>query len=140
MGKNRYQLDESVRKKYIPIIREHIHKIANCNLEDASRFEISLDLSDTELNPYILGMILVHDFGYEEKDMDRNGWQMDFWIYYTKEGMPELCIEGCGITFELTLRGNEEDEKEYHDLKNDKDFEDLIKKGLQIVAKAEAML
>lgn len=135
MRKNRYQLDKSVRKKYLPIIKEHIHRIANCNFEESSRFELSLDLSDTELNPYTLGWMLVNDFGYEEDDMDRNGWQMDFWVYYTKDDMPSLCIEGCGITFELTLRGSAEDEKEYPNLlENDKEFNELIEKGIRLIS------
>lgn len=141
MSKNRYLLDESVRQKYIPIIREHIHKIANCNLEETSRYNLCLELSDTELNPYTLGKILVDDFGYEDEDMDTNGWQMDFWNYYTKEGMPRLCIQGCGITFELNLRGDDNDDKEYSEsLKDNEEFEKLMREGFELIEKIEKEL
>lgn len=143
MSKNRFHLDESVRQKYVPIIREHIYKIATCNLEDASRYDICLELSDTELNPYTLGMILVGDFGYEEEDTDTNGWEMDFWTNYRKENMPALCVQGCGITFDLTLRGDDDDTQEYNSdelLKNNKEFQELIQKGIELIKETERML
>lgn len=144
MSNNRYQLNDSVRKKYIPIIKKHIDNIANCNLEDKSRNEIALDLSDTELNPYTIGIILESDFGYEEEDTNMNGWEMDFWIYYTKKGMPDLCIQGCGITFELVLRGKEEDSETYNEyengLRNDSELQELIEQSITLIDKADRLL
>lgn len=96
----RYKLTEEVKNEYTPIIKEFIDNLASDN-EDV---DDSLNLSDTKLNPYTLGKILENEFEYQEDDISHNGWQMDFCIYYTKEGMPDLCIEGCGITFELILR------------------------------------
>ena len=143
---NRYQLSDEVRQKYIPIIREHIVAIKNCNLEEKSRYEISLDLSDTELNPYTLGTLLEEEFGYEQDNQDDNGWQLDFWIYYKKKSEPTLLIQGTGITFELNLRGNEDDDHEYEsnefpdNLRNDEEFKQLIESGRKILEECEKLL
>lgn len=35
--------------------------------------------------------------GYEQDDIESNGWQHDFWIYYTskEESLPPLMVSGC---------------------------------------------
>lgn len=143
---NRYQLNDEVRQKYIPIIRDHITAIESCNLEEKSRYEIALDLSDTELNPYTLGTLLEEEFGYERDDQSDNGWQMDFWIYYKKQDKPDLLVQGTGITFELNLRGNEDDEQDYEsdefpeNLRTDEEFNQLIESGMKILEECEKVL
>lgn len=94
---NKYELTDEVKEKFIPIVQDYINKV------EAEDFEGSeLRLTDTELNPYTLWKLL-EELGYEKTEFDDNGWQMDFWIEFTKEGFQTLTIAGTGITFELTL-------------------------------------
>ena len=68
-----------------------------------------LPLSDTELNPFTLQKILERNFGFEEDYRDDNGWEMDFWIYLSRDtdGLTKrVCVSGSGITFELNLEVN----------------------------------
>ena len=116
---NRWNLTNEQREKFLPILKEYFNKLENmtdtdvdeilatCN--DYSQFE--LDLFDTGISPYLLQELLKSEFGYEEHDFDRNGWQWDFWITMKrKDGktFPSTCetmmICGCGMTFELVLR------------------------------------
>lgn len=119
---SKWILTDEVREKYLPIIKEHIDKIRNCNLEEMDRYNVALNLSDTELNPYTLGKLL-EEFGYEKVDMDRNGWEMDFWIVYEKSGYPLILVRGTGITFELFLSGANEDDTEYEEDDEALDYE-----------------
>lgn len=94
---SRWQLADEVRNKFTPIVKEFINKV-----ESEEFPEDILQLTDTELNPYALWKLL-EELGYEEVNTDRNGWQMDFWITFKKEGFKTLTIEGTGITFEFKL-------------------------------------
>lgn len=95
---NRYNLKETTKVRYLPVVKDFIENLEKWDGEDY--FE--KDFSDTELNPYTLGMIL-EELGYERVNQDDNGWQMDFWITYEKEGYKSISLEGTGITFELKL-------------------------------------
>ena len=95
---NRYELTNEIREEYLPIVQELIKQIE----ESDNAEEICKDFSDTRLNPYTLEKLL-EELGYENNEMDTNGWQMDFWIYFTKDGCKTLCLSGTGITFELKL-------------------------------------
>lgn len=104
---NRWELNPKVKEVCLPIIKEHIDKIEDIDLEYESPYDCQIDLSDTPLNPFTLGRIL-EDLGYKRYDTDRNGWEMDFWLYYSKMECKTLVISGCGMTFQLILRGEEE--------------------------------
>jgi hypothetical protein len=97
---NAYKLTDEVEKKHKSKIMEYIS-----NLEKNSSGE-ELELTQTELNPYTLGTLL-ENLGYKKMDIDTNGWEMDFWITYSKEGFHDLVIAGTGINFELKLYGRE---------------------------------
>lgn len=76
-------------------------------VEDLENSEPSvLELSGTSLNPYTLWKLL-EEMGYESEDMDRNGWQLDFWLTLVKPGFKSLVIAGTGITFEFKLYATE---------------------------------
>ena len=70
--------------------------------------EFTLNFSDTKLVPFTL-MKLLEEFGYENVEFNDNGWELDFWIYASRENVTfpstceKLCIHGCGMTFELNL-------------------------------------
>lgn len=138
---NRYILADDVRQKFVPIITNFINEVINCNLEEKSRFDIQIDLTGSELNPYTLGELLEEEFGYEHKETDTNGWQMDFWLTYVCENKPPLCITGCGMTFELILRGEEDDDKDYEsEEKENIKLMKLIDEGMEIIRQARALL
>ena len=110
---NRWDLTDEHRNQFKPVLEEYLHilefltpqKLARVSYED-----ITLDLSDTGINPYQL-KILMEELGCEEDEQDQNGWQMDFWIYMNRtdrktfpSGSQRMVIAGCGITFDLCLR------------------------------------
>lgn len=109
---SRYDIDEKVRNKYVAIIGKFFNEVDPKTTKDIESMEndsFVLPLSDTELNPYTLQTILELelDFGFKDSDMDRNGCDMDFWIYLYREteGLThKVCIQGTGITFELNLK------------------------------------
>jgi len=94
-----WALTDEVKERFTPIIQEFIDKIETMDYVDE---ESGLNLSDTELNGYTLWKLL-EDLGYEQTELDHNGWQMDFWIRFEKEGFKTLSVDGTGITFELAL-------------------------------------
>lgn len=116
---NRWALTDEIREKFIPIIRSFLHKMENMTEEELSSqpcndmglFDYcSIDLSDMGINPYQLRELLQKEFPYDYLDMDRNGWEMDFWIYMRRNdgkhfpsGCEKLVISGCGMTHKLTL-------------------------------------
>jgi hypothetical protein len=99
--KNRWVLEDKLKTRYTPIVREFISRLEAIDEEYVSDLPI-IDFSDTRLNPYTLG-ILLESLGYKQEDIDQNGWQMDFWITMKKDGFKSLCIDGTGITFKLIL-------------------------------------
>jgi hypothetical protein len=98
---NRYILTDEVRSEYKPQVEAFLKMISDIPL-GGDIYE--KDFSDTKLNPCTLGEIL-EEIGYEESDRGDDGWQMDFWIAYEKAGSPSVKIAGCGMTFEIILRG-----------------------------------
>lgn len=106
---NRWELTKKLKKEYKPIIEEWLNKMKKLTVEEIKNIdqeEFNLELSDTKLNPYTLGL-LIEEFGYEENGSDINGYQMDFWYYFINEKensiCQKLCISGCGQIFELNL-------------------------------------
>lgn len=101
---NRYELQPEVKEKYLPIIKAFIDELENYS---GCPYDLKKDFSGTELNPYTLSSIL-KSLGYENIDLDRNGWQMDFWWYFSKSGCKSIQISGSGIIFEMFLQGLED--------------------------------
>lgn len=97
---NKWELTTKVKEKYNPIVTEFIAKIESEEFNEDE--DCTLDLSNTELNPYTLQELL-EGMEYEEKDRDYNGWELDYWIYMEKSRFKNLCIHGTAITFELKL-------------------------------------
>lgn len=64
-----------------------------------------IDLTGTNLSPYQLWKILEDKLGYEENDIDNNGWEQDFWIEFNKKENEyfNLVIDAQGMTFSLKL-------------------------------------
>lgn len=107
---DRWELSDEVRDKYKPIIQEFLTKVGSLTPEYTVDEELlTLQLSNTELNPYTLRSLLKEEFDYGDEEMKRNGWELDFWIYLgrskdSSDDLPRnLCIHGCGMIFELNL-------------------------------------
>lgn len=109
--KNRWKLSKEVKDKWEPVIQAWLSKINNMTeeeIESAPDDTFSLDLSDTELNPYTLWGLL-EGIGYKKTGAEDNGWELDFWINFDVINQPAgsitnaLCVHGCGMTFELKL-------------------------------------
>lgn len=103
---NRWKLKDEIKLKYMPIVKKFIEGVEKVDIENSDEL-LKKDFSDTELNPYTLGIIL-ENLGYERNNQDDNGWELDFWITYTKKGYRPIMINGCGMTFELQLSEVEE--------------------------------
>ena len=109
---NRWKLTKEVKNKYKPIIEEFLNKIDNMTDEEIENSDdniFSMELSDTELRPYTL-QELMKEFGYGDSEFDDNGWQLDFWITMNRSRgklTDNICIGGCGMTFELNLKISE---------------------------------
>lgn len=110
---NRWLLTDEIREKIKPLLSEYFDKIENVTDEQMEKMEneeLGIDLSDKGINPYQLLQLLEEEFDYEKEDIDRNGWEQDFWIYmkridgkYFVSGCENLVISGCGMTFELKI-------------------------------------
>lgn len=94
---NHYQLSEKDHDLYMPKILNMIEEVKH-NLDE----DRGLNFDATPLNPYILGTLL-EAAGYAQADFDTNGWELDFWITYTKEDWPDLRVHGSGLFFTLGL-------------------------------------
>ena len=77
---NRWQLTDEIKEKFVPILKEYLNKMETMPEEVFEEETYDLDLSDTGINPYQLWQLLETEFGYEEIDIDENGWEQDFWI------------------------------------------------------------
>ena len=104
---NKWELTDSVRNEYGPRVQEILDLLdANAGEGDLQEF----DLSDTGFNPYTLCKYL-EELGYEKGPQDDNGWQLDFWIPFSKEGHTPIEVFGTGITFTLGIAEMDSDWK-----------------------------
>lgn len=81
-------------------------------LQEEKNYE-ELDLTDCGINPYQLCEFL-KELGFERYNWDDNGWKMDYWIYFRRNGF-KTYVSGIGIIHELKLVVDfeEDEENEY---------------------------
>ena len=143
--KNRWLLDEETKTKVKAMVVAHIDKIAKDELN--SRWDVALDLSEIPgVGPYHVKHI-IEDLGYKEDSFSDNGWEMDYWFHFRhpeSDKFPPLCLSGTAIIHEMYLRGEDDDYVTYEEreekLKNDSEFQELMRQGIDIIAKAERIL
>lgn len=109
---DKWNLNDEVRAKFKPILTEYLHKVETVTAEEMEHMEneeLGLELTDTGISPWQLKELL-EELGYEARNSDDNGWELDFWIYMRRidgktfeSSCEELTIRGCGMTFELRL-------------------------------------
>ena len=73
---------------------EHLLKQAK---EDPDSLEEEVKLDDIDVVPYKVWEYLEKELGWEETDCDHNGWDMDFYVEFKKEGEPTLQLRGSGM-------------------------------------------
>ncbi len=77
--------------------KEQLTKVLNGEIKEFT--------TSTLMSPHEASTILKEQ-GFEEGDIDTNGWDWDFWRTYTKDGN-EYCLSGSGwynrgLTFGIT--------------------------------------
>lgn len=104
-----WKIPENKRKELVELLKNFFNKfknISNDEFENLKNNELELNLYGLGFCPYWIKTVLEEDFEYEVIDTDRNGWEMDFWIYLdtVNDDYPSnIYICGCGMTFELKV-------------------------------------
>ena len=102
MTTTRWDLTDEIRNGIGVKIKDWIDDIeTNFHILQEETDCEELDLTDCGVNPYQLKNFL-KELGFEEYDWDRNGWEMDYWIYFRRNGF-KIHISGTGIIHELKL-------------------------------------
>lgn len=146
---NYWHIKDSKQKELLKnIIIDTINEIASFEVteDSVSRYNVGIDLTNMGVGPYHVKDIL-EELGYNEDDFSDNGWEMDYWFHFQhpeSDKFPPLCLSGTAIIHEMYLRGEDDDYVTYVEreekLKNDPEFQDLIKQGMAIIAETERLL
>lgn len=131
---NRWVLTDETKEKSGQTIQNFLYLIDKG--EAAELREI--DLSDSGFNPYTLCEYM-EELGYEEGTQDENGWELDFWIPFRKDGHTPVEVYGTGMTFELGLRELDYDWKERERLEN-QSMSEFCDDAVRILQHAESIL
>lgn len=54
----------------------------------------------------------LEELGYKHEEMDTNGWELDYWVVFTKEGSRPIIISGSGIYGGCTMAFHETQEED----------------------------
>lgn len=102
METNRWDLTDEIRNGIGVKIKDWLDNVELYydNLASEKSME-ELDLTDYEINPYQLCKFL-EELGFKRYDSDDNGWEMDYWIYFRRNGF-KTYVRGTGIIHELKL-------------------------------------
>ena len=99
---NRWDLTDEIRNGIGVKIKDWLNDIeTNFDFLQEKKNCAELDLTDCGINPYQLESFL-EELGFEDYDSDKNGWEMDYWIYFRRNGF-KIHISGTGIIHELKL-------------------------------------
>ena len=110
----RWDLTDEIRNGIGVKIKDWIDDIeTNFHILQEEKDEEELDLTDCGINPYQLERFL-EELGFEYYDLDKNGWDMDYWIYFRRNGF-KIHICGIGIIHELKLVVNFDENEENED-------------------------
>lgn len=135
IGNNRWHLTDSVRELYGPRVKAILDLIDQGDLTgDLKEF----DLSDLGFNPYTLCKYL-EELGYEKGIQDDNGWELDFWIPFRKDGHTPVEVFGTGIIFELGIREMDYDWKE-KERKQEEQMSKLGDEALDLLLQVKQLL
>lgn len=111
---NRWDLTDEIRNGIGVKIKDRLDYVeANFHILQEEKNKEELDLTDCSINPYQLCEFL-KELGFERYNWDDNGWEMDYWIYFRRNGF-KTYVRGTGIIHELKLVVDfeEDEENEY---------------------------
>lgn len=99
---NKWELNDYLRNNEIPSIKRWIDFV-EVHFDELveKQDKTELDLSDFKINPYQLKLVL-EEMGFEDYEWDSNGWEMDYWIYFERNGF-KIEIQGTAMINELKL-------------------------------------
>lgn len=130
---SKWHLDEKQTKDLTDMILVAINEVTKVD-DDENRYDVGVDFTNiTIANPYVISNILQNQLGYEEEEMDTNGWQLDYWQKFTHDSLPAMQLSGTGITHTCELHGCEEDTEEYELLENNPKYTERIKHGIELI-------
>ena len=102
-----WNLTDELRDKFKPIVENYVNLLESDEVDDVNKKY--LKLTNRGINPMQLKELL-KELGYEDVGYDSNGLQHDFWQYMNnskrEKYAKDLCICGCGMTFDLVLRSD----------------------------------
>lgn len=99
---NRWDLTDKIRNGIGVKIKDWLDYVeANFHILQEEKNKEELDLTDCSINPYQLCEFL-KELGFERYNWDDNGWGMDYWIYFRRNGF-KTYVRGTGIIHELKL-------------------------------------
>ena len=96
-----WNLTDEIRDNIGTLLYGYLLELSELDVENE---EIpTLNLSDKGISPSQLSDLL-EEFGWERGEQEENGWEMDFWIPFTKHNIYyTLTLSACGHTFTLEL-------------------------------------
>lgn len=100
---DRWELNDYIRENEIPTIKNWVDFVES-HFEELreKQDKVELDLTDDfKINPYQLCSAL-EEIGFEKYDSDENGWEMDYWFYFERNGF-KIEIQGTAMIYELKL-------------------------------------
>lgn len=89
-----------------------IKDLCKAPTEEVSLIGAQLSLSDCDT--------LLRQLGYCVEDSDTNGWEMDFWWFFSHGddlSMPGITVGGCGYTSDIWIAFTDRDRKDEKELK-----------------------
>ena len=86
------------------------------------------------VNMHVLDWAL-KDLGYDDGDLDTNGWEMDFWEIFSNrpDGFPIVELSGTGASFEVKLTGIDSDTEGYVPLEEREEYKERVKHGEELL-------
>ena len=133
--KNKWHLTDFVRERSGPRVKAILNMIDE---GDGTGDLKEFDLSDLGFTPYTLCEYL-EELGYEKGTQDDNGWELDFWIPFRKDGHTPIEVFGTGIIFELGIREMDYDWKE-KERKQEEQMSKLGDEALDLLLQVKQLL
>lgn len=133
--KNKWHLTDFVRERSGPRVKAILNMIDE---GDGTGDLKEFDLSDLGFTPYTLCEYL-EELGYEKGAQDDNGWELDFWIPFRKDGHTPIEVFGTGIIFELGIREMDYDWKE-KERKQEEQMSKLGDEALDLLLQVKQLL
>ena len=122
--KSLYHLSDDEKSDLMDMILVAINEVTkfNPNESDGSRYDYGVDFSNMPpINPYVVSNVL-QDLGYEEGDVDTNGWENDYWQSFThpdEKKFPPMQMSGTSWIHECHLHGEEDEDTLYQYLEDE---------------------